>query len=52
LGNITVGRYDHPDSVGYAGWLEPEDRTWVAFVGNDGAPVFFLDRDPESGAVR
>ena len=24
--NIKVGRYDHPESVGYAGWLEPEDR--------------------------
>lgn len=52
MGNITVGRYDHPESVGYQGWLEPEDRSWIAFVGNDGKPVFFLNRDPETGAVR
>ena len=52
MGNITVGRYADPDSVGYAGRIEPEDRSWITFVGNDGAAQFFLDRDPETGAVR
>ena len=50
--NITVGRYDDPESVGYAGWVEPSDRSWIAFVRNDGSAQFYLDRDPETGAVR
>jgi hypothetical protein len=52
MGNITVGRYANPQSVGYAGWLEPDDRSWIAFVDLEGRPVFFLDRDPETGAVK
>lgn len=48
--NLKVGRYDHPDSVRYQGWIEPEDRTWIAFVDLDGKPVVFLNRDPETGA--
>ncbi len=28
MGNITVGRYADANSVGYAGWMEPEDRSW------------------------
>lgn len=51
MGNITVGRYSDPESVGYQGWLEPADRTWIAFIKNDGIPVFFLGRDLETGAV-
>jgi hypothetical protein len=51
VGNITVGRYDHPDSTGYQGWIEPDDRTWIMFVASDGSPVAFLNRDPETGAV-
>lgn len=51
MGNITVGRYDKPADVGYQGWIEPDDRSWVAFVADDGAPVVFLSRDPGTGAV-
>ena len=50
--NIEIGRSDEPESVGYAGWVEPGDRTWIAFVRTDGSAQFFLDRDPETGAVR
>ena len=50
MGNITVGRYDHPAEVGYQGWIEPDDRGWIMFVSNDGSPVAFLNRDPETGA--
>jgi len=51
MGNITVGRYDHPESVGYQGWIEPDDKSWIAFVDNDGKATFFLDRDAD-GAVK
>jgi len=50
--SITVRRYDHPESVGYQGWIEPEDKSWVAFIRADGTPQVFLDRDPETGAVK
>ena len=49
--NIHVGRYSDPKSHGWAGWLEPEDRSWIAFIGLDGRPVFFLNRDPETGSI-
>jgi len=44
MGNITVGRYDNPADVGYQGWIEPDDRSWIMFVSNDGSPVAFLPR--------
>jgi hypothetical protein len=52
MSNITVTRYPDPAAVGWQGWMEPDDRSWIAFVGSDGKPVVFLDRDPETGAVR
>lgn len=51
MGSITVGRYSDPASVGYQGWIEPDDRTWIGYVACDETPVFFLNRDPETGAV-
>lgn len=49
--NIIVGRYQHPETrKHWQGWIEPDDRTWIAFVAADGRPVFYLDRDPETGA--
>lgn len=48
--NIKVGRYESTDS-GYLGWIEPEDREWIAFVRADHVPGVYLDRDPETGAV-
>jgi len=50
--DIHVGRYDNPADIGWQGWIEPDDRTWIMFVADDGTPVVFLDRDPETGAVR
>lgn len=51
LQNIKIVRYEHPTAHGWAGYLEPEDRTWIAFIGLDGTPRFFLSRDPSSGAI-
>jgi hypothetical protein len=47
VGNITVGRYDDPASTGWQGWIEPDDRSWIMFVANDGHPVAFLNRAPD-----
>lgn len=49
--NIIVSRYTNPREVGWAGWIEPEDKSWIAFVDLEGRPRFFLNRDPETGAV-
>lgn len=49
--NIKVARYSDPEALGWAGWIEPEDRSWVAFIGLDGKPLFYLHRDPRTGAI-
>lgn len=50
--NIRVGRYAEPKNVGgWAGWIEPEDRTWIMFVRSDGTVCAYLNRDPATGAV-
>lgn len=56
--NIKVGRYTKGfvDGVPMAGnfwqgWIEPEDGSWIAFIDREGRPVFFLNRDPQTGAV-
>lgn len=49
--NIEVTRYSNPKAVGWAGYIEPEDGSWIAFVGLDGQPVFFLHRDEHGGVL-
>lgn len=49
--NIHVRRYSRPKSVGWAGTIEPEDKSWIAFIDLEGRPKFYLNRDPETGAV-
>jgi hypothetical protein len=34
--SIHIKRYDHPESTGYAGTIEPEDGSWVLFIPQDG----------------
>jgi hypothetical protein len=51
--NITVGRYTHESvTKDWQGWIEPDDLSWIAFIDAEGKPTFFLDRDPETGAVK
>lgn len=49
--NINVTRYANPKATGWAGYIEPADLSWIAFIGLDGRPVFFLNRDPVTGAI-
>ncbi len=58
--NIIVGRYGvdsgvrNSDGSGthvWQGWIEPKDKSWIAFIRADGSPQFFLNRDPETGAI-
>lgn len=50
--NITVGRYQHPTTrQHWQGWIEPEDRSWIMFIRADGAPIVYLDRDPDGAII-
>lgn len=49
--NIVVGRYSQPQRVGWQGWIEPSDKSWIAFIDLEGKPLFYLSRDPDTGAV-
>jgi hypothetical protein len=49
--NIQIKRYSRPLETGWAGYIEPTDASWIAFVGLDGLPRFFLHRDPVTGAI-
>ena len=51
--NIKIGRYDHPSvTVDYAGWIEPDDRSWIIFLGADGAPaIYYAERDASGGVI-
>jgi hypothetical protein len=51
LEDIKVGRYRDPQAVGFMGWIEPDDRSWVVFIDLLGRPVLFADRDPATGRV-
>lgn len=35
----------------WQGWIEDEDRTWIAFIDMQGQPVFFLNRCRSCGGV-
>ncbi len=48
---IKVMRYENPKAIGWQGYLEPADRSWIAFINLDGAPVFFLNREPNGAVV-
>jgi hypothetical protein len=49
--SIKVHRYANPQAHGWAGYLEPEDASWIAFIGTNGLPFVCLHRDPTTGAV-
>jgi hypothetical protein len=49
--NITVTRYPNPKEVGWAGYIQPQDHSWIAFIDRDGHPLFFLNRDQTTGAI-
>ncbi len=49
--NIKVGRYQDPQAVGYAGWIEDEEKTWIAFIDLEGKPTFWLNREDKGGVT-
>jgi hypothetical protein len=49
MSNISVHRYG--EDVGYIGWIEPNDRSWIVFVNDDGKPELFGRRDADGGVI-
>ena len=50
--DILVQRYPNPEKIaGWAGWIEPRDRSWILFIHMDGTTMFYAKRDPETGGV-
>lgn len=43
--------YRFPIATGWKGYIEPQSRRWVAFLGEDGRLTFFKRRCPKTGAV-
>lgn len=41
--NIKIYRYNETA----AGYIEPEDKSWILFIGLDGAPLFYPHRAPD-----
>jgi hypothetical protein len=43
--NIHVKRYSHPEDVGWAASIEPEDGSWILFIPLDEAkmPSLFIE---------
>ena len=50
MDKITIKRYD-PSVAGYQGTIEPEDRSWIVYVGIDGVPLFYPHRAPDGGVL-
>ena len=63
--NITIGRYEVPTDEERAQWpegtgypsdkwesyIEPEDRSWILYVGTDGGVAFWPHRDADGGVI-
>lgn len=50
--DITIGRYDDPEKTGgWAGWVEPKDKSWILFIDKDNKTLFFPKRDETGGIV-
>lgn len=48
---IKIARYSHPVSAGWAGWIEPKGKGWIAYVHLDGELTAFLSRNSGNGAA-
>lgn len=50
--NIHIGRYHDPSETGgWAGWVEPDDKSWILFIAEDGTVQFYSERDENGGVV-
>lgn len=51
MANLKIERYDGDVSEDYSGLIEPDDRSWVIYLDNDGKPALYWSERDEHGAV-
>lgn len=47
---VKVRRYSDP-AAGFLGYIEPDDRSWIVYVGLDNTPLFFAHRGEDGGVL-
>ena len=52
MGNVKIGRYEHESvTKEFSGWIEPDDKSWIIWLDENGKPAtYFASREP-GGAV-
>ena len=52
MANIKIGRYAHESvTEHFSGWIEPDDRSWIIYLGPTGKPACYFPERDESGGV-
>lgn len=52
MSNLTIARYDESvHKIGYSGYIEPEDRSWIIYLDTDGKPSRYYPQRDNDGAV-
>jgi len=46
---INVHRYTSPENVGFVGYIEPDDRSWIVFESLTGHASFYRCVDTQTG---
>ena len=49
--NIRVNRYEYPEMIGWQGWIEPDDLSWILFIDLKGRVHMYDERNSKTGAV-
>jgi hypothetical protein len=49
--NIHIGHYDNSQGIGYDGWIEPDDLSWIIFVTTGGDLTIWMEREPTGGVI-
>ncbi len=52
IDRLKIGRYSNPENIGYSGYLQPKDLSWIIYFGLDGRPThYYPERDKDGGVV-
>ena len=52
VSNLKIGRYDHPSVTDeYAGWIEPDDKSWIIWLDAHGKPAVYYKERNDDGSV-
>lgn len=52
MGNVKIGRYEHESvTKEFAGYIEPDDRSWIIWLDANGKPALYYSERDASGGV-